>query len=345
MECPVKHRLSYLERLRKKAWTQSNRIDIGSIVHMALEYALSAYYNTSYLITLDEVYAVVDDAIDSYDQEKKPKVLEFGELDGYHWDNQKEVDEWNETINTARGISKRTIRYLDVPNNWRTESITIDGKIVPLIEFSFEYPLVEDRNMIGRIDWVARNIKDGQIYLIDWKTRGKFTEAFAVGGENMNLQMSIYQYVLNSLGVDVFGTLTYQIKSTIPKQPDKTLKGRLSKSNITTDWETYRQAILDNGELEDDPYYEEMRIKLQIADFDQWWLPVTVIRSRKELESRWNTVKKIAKKMVEDTDPAKYESQRCMYCPFFSICLGEDNGEDVEFIKVNEYMSRDNNAA
>ena len=335
----MKHHYSYKERLRKQTYSQSGKIDKGIIVHEALESALKAYHNTGYTINLDDIYRIIDDKVDQYAESNRPEPVGFETEDGLVVsDNSAILAEWDETVSTARQIAKRTIKYLDVPANWRTEEITWNGETVPLIEFRFEYPLVEDRNIAGKFDWVARNIKDGFTYLIDWKTRAKFTGDFEIAGEDMNLQLSIYQYVLSSMGIETSGTITYQIRSSIPSVPEKTKNGHISKAKITTDYDTYMAALVENQEELSD-YLEVLE---RIQDDEYWWLPLTIYRDKLELASRWDTVQKITRLMIATTDPIKFESPRCAFCPFFRLCLGEDRGIDPRILKESAYVVSDN---
>lgn len=282
----------------------------------------------------------MDTKIDTYSAEHRPERIAF-EGENFEYDNSFELEEWDTTVSTARQIAKRTLKHLDVPNNWRTETIEWEGETVPLIEFRFEYPLVEDRNIVGKLDWVATNLQDGTTYLIDWKTRAKFTGDFEIAGEDMNLQLSIYQYVLNSMGVETEGTITYQIRSSLPSVPEKTKNGHISKAKITTDYDTYMAQLLANNEnLED---YAEVLERIQNTDY--WWLPIIIYRGKLELAERWKTTQKITRLMIATDDPIKFESPRCMYCPFFRLCLGEDRGLDVDMLKEASYVTRESSSA
>lgn len=344
MDCPQKHHFAYIERLRKQTFYQSWRIDTGIIVHEGLEKALKAYHNTGYTLLLEDAYRVIDQTVDAYDLANRPP-LEEKTIDGFDIDNTDAVLEWEDTVSTAREIAKRTIKHLDVPANWRTEEIKWNGETVPLIEFRFEYPLVEDRNIVGKIDWIARNVKDGQVYLIDWKTRKTFTDDFSVGMEDMNLQLSIYQYVMQSMGVDIFGAITYQIKSVVPAVPKvtngRTLKDgtvvdrHVSKAKIATDYPTYMKALIDNNEDLDN--YAEFLENIQNEDY--WFLPVYIYRSMTTLRSRWENVQNIALRMVNDLNPPKYEGHKCKFCPYMSLCLASDAKVDVDSMKEVLYTT------
>lgn len=336
MECPRKHYYAYIERLRKAKYTQSGRINVGLVVHALIQAALLYYIDMDYKATFEEVDIILNVAVGEFFKQI-PDTKKFMDMQGnVISEDTKERDEFLDNINLAIKITQRLVRHLDIPNNWRTEFINWNGEEVPLIEFKFEYPVVEGNDIVGKIDWVAKSLFDNQVYLIDWKTRAKMTDGFKISGEDMNLQMSIYQYVLNSLGVNTFGTITYQVRSDIPHEPEITKKGKMSEAKIATDWETYKQHLLNNGE--DPNNYDAMKNKIEsLYTEDYWWLPVYIIRGNKELTNRWLTVQEITDTMLHDTKHSKYESPRCQFCPYFQLCLNQDRGMDVEYIKKMDY--------
>lgn len=333
MQCPRKHFHAYEERLHKNSYSQSSRMNIGIVVHECLESALKEYVLKDYSVGFETIYDVMKKKVGVYDSLNRPKLQEFFDGEKYITTGEDEQEQWDADLDTALKIAQRTIMHLNIPENWEIIGIQWGGEYVPLIEFKFEYPIVNDTLMVGKIDLVARNREDNLVYLFDWKTKKAFSDDFEIGAEDMNLQMSIYQYVLNSLGVNIFGTITYQIRSTVPQKPATKLDGKMSRANITTDWETYKAALLENGENPDD--YVDMRMKIQPEQY--WWLPITVIRGRIELQNRWNTAKEIASKMLDEQTHSKYESQQCAFCPYFRLCLGEDRGLDVQNIKETLY--------
>lgn len=336
MECPRKHYYAYIERLHKAKYTQSNRINVGLVVHALIQAVLLYYIDTDYKATFEEIDLLINQVADIFKKDA-PQTKKFMDLQGNILsEDDKELVEFIHNIELSKEIAKRLVRHLDVPNNWRTEFINWNGEEVPLVEFKFEYPIVEGNDIVGKIDWVAKSLFDNQVYLIDWKTRAKMTDDFKISGEDMNLQMSIYQYVLNSLGVKTFGTITYQVRSDIPHIPEITKKHKLSEAKIATDWKTYSEHLIKNGQNPDD--HEAMKNKIEQSYRDEyWWLPVYIIRGNKELENRWLTAQEITGTMLNDTKHSKYESPRCLFCPYFQICLGSDRGMDTDYLKKMDF--------
>lgn len=346
MECPRKHHYAYEERLHKISYSQSSRMNIGIVVHECIEESLMKYLVTNYTASIEDINNAIEYRAREYSKINKPEIQMVYNGDGFVPGNLNELEQWDRDIELAVKITKRTMKYLDVPSNWRTKYIEWNNEKVPLIEFKFEYPIIPGYDLVGKIDWVAESLEDGQTYLIDWKTRKIFSDDFEVGGEDMNLQLSLYQYVLNSLGVDTFGTITYQIRSDIPHLPvklnDNELKdgtlvpGKISKAKITTDYETFKKALEENGES---PEEEISKIKWSFTDDTYWWLPIQVIRGKKELHSRWETAREITERLSQDDVAPKYENPRCTFCPYFRLCLGEDRGFDIDFLKESQYTT------
>lgn len=332
MKCPRKHYLSYVARLHKnESRISTKRMNLGSIIHYFLEKSMKEYWLNDYEPSFADMFDMIDIWSVDYALENRPKPQEIFDGEEFVEVGFDEIQSWDEDYQLAIAIAKRTIKQLDVPNKWRVEEIHWQGEIIPLVEFKFEYPLFSDRNLVGVIDLVARSLEDDQVYLIDWKTRQTLVDNFEIGAEHMSMQLSIYQYVLNSLGVQVAGTITYQIKSSLPTKPaltDKTKKVARVKGSY--DHDEFMAFVVANGQ--DPEEYADM----YFPDIEHWFLPVTIIRGRIELQNRWENVKVIAQRMVADELSPKYETPDCCYCPFFKLCYGEDIGLDNQyFIEAN----------
>lgn len=331
MKCPRKHYLSYIEKLHKATKTESKRMNIGSIVHELLEAALRLYYNNEYRTSLDDMCIYIDGVAELYAAENRPQSesIIVDEVEYVIGENNQKS--WDEDFELAVGIAKRTIKHLDIPNNWRIETINWQGETLPIIEWKFEYPLYGNVNLVGVIDVVMRSLQDDQIYLIDWKTRATLLDDFEIGAEHMSMQLSLYQHVLNSMGVEVSGTITYQIRSAVPQRPNLTTTGKVSRAKVTTDRETFMYWVKQNGQSEDE--YADMIF----PDESHWFKPIKIIRNVVELQNRWLNVQVIAERMLNDELAPKYETPDCVYCPYFKLCLGEDNGLDNEYFIETQF--------
>ena len=327
MKCPRKHKLSYVDKLHKISRTESRRMNIGSFVHFLVEWALRTYFFYNYEFSLEDMYKEMDAHAEIYIQENRPKPETFDDGENVYIIGEDEQKAWDEDFALATQIAKRTIKHLDIPNKWRIETLGTD----PIIEWKFNYPLFADRNLSGVIDVVMRSLEDDQVYLIDWKTRATLLDDFEIGAEHMSMQLSLYQHVLNSLGVNVAGTITYQIKSDVPKHPAITTTGKVSRAKITSDYATFMETVVANGQNPED--YADMIF----PDESYWFKPIKIIRSQIEIYNRWLNAQMIAQRMVTDELAPKYETPDCVYCPYFKLCLGEDIGLDNEYYIESNY--------
>lgn len=332
---------------------------MGSAIHVGMSFGLMLYHNSDYELSFDELKEQLEEMFIEWRETNKPmprmKFDEYGNL----VEDESSTTEFYEMVDIVKDIVYRTFVHIDVNNNWRT--IVHNGR--PLIEYRDQVEILTGgEDDLGRsldaimfqfqLDWVATNMHDGLIYLIDWKSRRSFQDEekeSSISGEDFNFQMSLYQKAMQLLGVNIDATICFQISPFNPQVPDvletKVLKdgmvkkGRVSKSNIKTDWETYSAAIVANGESPDDPYYADMKEKLGEP---QWFSPITIFRSQAELDNRW----KLAQDWTKQIYGANQEylpaiSPMCVYCSFAKLCLGKDRGYDVDEMIEREYNYKD----
>lgn len=334
--CPYKYHLAYNERLTKNE-VEVTPATMGVVIHAGLSYGLLLYHSSDYTLEFEELYDQLEGMFFMWADQNAPDPVETIDEYGNPRTDTSLVDAFHYMVQESFQIVYRTFKHLDVNNNWRT----VEWKGKPLIEFRHEVPIIDDVNFVFVIDWVAQDIHSGLTYVVDWKSRRTFQEdenEAAISGEDFNTQITLYQAALLSMGLETNGTITYQIAPYVPKVPEKLQNSdRFSRANIRSDWETYSNTLRHYGENPDDPYYAEMKDKL--SNF-KWWSPVTIYRSRHEIVQRWIMAQKWAQRIHSDDQHLKVESVMCRWCPFASICLGEDKGFDVDSIKKNEYTIR-----
>lgn len=326
--CPRKYKLAYIDKITRMRF-ESSATSMGSAVHNGISFGLMLYHATDYKMQPDDLY----DSLKAFFETWYSTNLDTLNKDDEDYD-QKVLD-LQELVREAFGVTYRTLIHIDVPNNWRTVELNTE----PLIEKRLSVPSGLPEIIFNfQVDWVAVNLKDGQIYLIDWKTRQRLQQTedeSLIISDNFNVQISLYQYALQQLGVDVRYTLTYQITPSTPKMPNyPTKEGRVSRSLIKTDWQTYREAIIANGEHPDDPYYAGVK---EWASVTEWWSPLLAHRSQIEIENRWRAMLQWVERVISDEVYPKYESAMCRFCPFNRICLAEDRGFDVGSLIELEY--------
>jgi len=282
-------------------------------------------------------------------------------LRGYHAEDG--IQEWFEELTQAVPISDPEVD--DRLAKLREDAITITNRALqgladsgywsltdkneqPYVEREFTIPMKGWKSgLVAKLDWIAFHPATKTAWVTDWKTRGYFTDEL---DEAANLQNIIYQYALSKLKIQTEGSLTFQIKSTPPKQPKLTQKGEMSRAAVDCDWQTYQRALIENGL---DPFgYDDMRLKLQDKEFVRL---TRVIRSVDRVQRYWSDViEPIAATMsasVAHWEKYGVDSERvqmlrnltprtCSYCGVRAVCHGHLDGYDVEHI-LNDFNASD----
>lgn len=342
-QCPKKYDWSYNHKLTRAQY-EATPASLGTAIHAGLAFGLNWYHATGYDGSTENAAALgaaLDAFFKDWSEANEPEA-------GYHVTPDGDIIEdtsaqvaFKDMADAAYVITLRTLDHLDVPHNWRT--VELDGK--PLIE---HYDTVDlgpawgdvQPTLTFQIDWVARNLHNDMLYVIDWKSRKSFQPAEyeqAIGGEDFNTQITLYAAAMRLAGLNIAGTITYQIAPYVPETPARIKNGRLSRANIRSDWAAYSAAIRANGEDPNDPYYDEMREKLA---HQVWWSPVTIYRSDHELETRWQRANQWAKRMYEDSSYLASENIMCRTCPFARLCIGVDRNLDLDSIIGMEYTKK-----
>lgn len=245
---------------------------------------------------------------------------------------QMEGDEWDvfeDILRNAEEVFLRALTAFD-PSEW--EVVLLDSG-EPLVEVHFAVPLVRRVPMQGFIDLVARDLRTGMVWQIDWKFVSSLSDA---EDELFNLQNVVYQYALRRIGVEVAGSITFKCLSKESTKPKMNKNGSLSRAYIRCSWEDYARACIEAGENPED-YREEMEPKLAQ---NQWTLKVQEYRNEETLINLWReeiagTAHEILKNQTRY--PRSVSPMNCRTCSYRSICHGELRGYDVEGIEAMEY--------
>lgn len=237
-----------------------------------------------------------------------------------------------ELLPEAEGITLRAIHYLG--DEW--ETVHLNGE--PLIEKELEVVLPIKHSKPVRfvfiVDWVARHKPSNQVWLFDHKTRVNIQPDEV---EDYNMQMAIYQYLLRSFGVDTVGSICFQIRSMLPREPSLNKNGTMSRTEIASDWGTYRDALLRYGlnPLE----YQDMATKLANKEFFRL---SRSFRTADLLQRIWEQVvsptiidildaaELYTMQAVQDIDaPRNIHSVNCKLCSIREYCHAKLRGYDV----------------
>lgn len=212
---------------------------------------------------------------------------------------------------------------------------------LPLVEAEFDVPVstqrfdhdlyAKTRRFVYRVDWVAQEVETGSFWLFDHKTR---TALQPDELEDYNLQMAIYQCLLERMGIHTVGSVTFQIRSSVPSAPRLNLNGEMSRADIACDWGTYKKHLLLAGLNPDD--YEDMQRKLSGKEFFRL---TRTYRSSEYLQAIWEDVIEPNLEEMEDflesypanaVAPRNMHSVNCKLCAQREFCHNELRGYDVE---------------
>lgn len=234
----------------------------------------------------------------------------------------------DEVLQTASVIVPRALENLNL-DEW--ETVVYNGS--PLVEAKFEIPLDGWRGYVAIVDWVAKNKSTGMTWLVDHKFR-KTLQADEL--EEYNLQMSSYQFVLKSMGIDSVGSMSNQILAKLPSYPKRNKDGTMSRAQITSTWQVYQGALLEAGL--DPKDYMEMKDKLTAEFFRQSYS----FRSDTEVLNTWNDVMlRSANTMANNPLGIRnLGSLSCRSCWARDYCMEELRGGDIDYLMKTEYMPK-----
>ena len=201
-----------------------------------------------------------------------------------------------------------------------------------------EVPLTDDILLIMYYDQIIKD-KHGH----HWPKENKSKKTIPTGDFlYMDTQTNIYFWALGEKEkkLPIKGLLWDYIRTKAPVVPELTKKGVLSKANIDTTWDVYRQAILDNGlKLTE---YRDMRKKLKLND-ENFLKRLPVPRQDKVMQT---LVHEFTDTAIEMRDykgcyPRTIGSHCDFMCDFKRLCTADLRGVDRSHIVKNEYKPKE----
>jgi CRISPR/Cas system-associated exonuclease Cas4 (RecB family) len=347
MTCPRKHHMTYTERLARD-YAETGPLRLGTVYHEIMSHVLQASYRSAKAGDVgnknyDYIVQLIDWTARTWSEANRPE--KYFEFDGVRTVDQEFIDRWNDTVETGKLLAELTVDQLDVWN--RFEVLDTDellpqyrppGPAQPLVEYKIVFPIEgTDYTFNGVVDAVVRDRDTGHIVVLDWKTKSKFiTEA----NELLNMQVGLYQYVLQAMGMNVHRGLIYQIKSTI-KRPEmnkpnkKTGETLMSRRMIPTTWKLYKATLLEKGL--DPEKYSDMRDVL-LEKEKEMFRPLSVYRSSVYLINLWANVRLHVQQISADENHAMALGFACYNCPFNEICRARLEGWPVDEIIEANYV-------
>lgn len=302
LACKQKWAYAYLESLEPKE--EAGPLALGTLVHACLAAGLAAHAAGR---GESGAAPAMAEARRAWAEEQQAK-------SGFEEERQAIL----ETAATGEKIAVSALRWLK-PGNWETICV----------EQEFVAPLAGTGGFKFIVDWIARDRLTGSVWVFDHKTRSKMRDEDPA----QLLQLPLYQHALGAIGVKVDGTACFQILSRLPEIPRLTQKGAMSRQAITTDWETYRQALLDAGL---DPVdYADMRARLNTPFFRVQ----RQFRAPSVAERIWSEVLLPVAERIEKglTRLIPHRSGGCAFCAYAPLCDAHMAGDDEAWVREAYY--------
>lgn len=307
------------------------KMDLGTVVHRGMQFAIKRYVETGKTSAKSQMVAINDGT----ERWREEMTKEKGERMNVEMEAQLEV-----LRDEARIISGRALEHFEL-EDWEVAK-GMDGK--PMLEREYVVKCPPWKGFRTIPDLVARprsGPKGAGWWLIDWKSRSQMEDDEA---EEVNLQFATMQYVLSreEPKLQMEGSILWQVRSSVPKWPKQNKDGSMSRAKISTDWETYKKALLE-AKLDPKAYEEEMRPKLEEM---QWFKSIPQHRPQEECEAVWNEiVLPVAAAMARDPLVVRrwvHQAFGCKGCWARQLCLAELRGDDTEFLLQTDYIDRRN---
>lgn len=333
--CLYKYKLIHVDKLVRR-WTPGP-MRKGTLVHAGLEIALW-YAHTICTVPGRLIQGTAIAWGEAAIRGAQAVWLDSDVLKGHVTDEMRQGAA--EQCEQACSIFRRVWAFLDVGRKWETVCLA-DG--TPLIEYKMRAPRLIPGGWAGAqgtLDWVARDLRTGHVWLFDLKTlKALQSDDYHA----IQLQAPLYQYLLmRDAGLKIAGTATLQVRSAVPAVPkmNKTkAKGEdrpgMSRAKCATTPEIYRQALLDN-DLDPENYRDvlaELRPFDRISYYFRSWEHVT-----KAVGDLQNMGHVIALAGAHGIWPRNANPFSCRGCTHREYCEADLNGEDTEELANTLYM-------
>ena len=222
-------------------------------------------------------------------------------------------------------------------SKWAVESLELSGINAHSTEVTWEQPLRDGKRKMTGVTWNGRM---DAILSSGWGLEAKYVGRFR-SQESIDLSSQLAMYLLY-LGAAQAGTpqlLYLQILNKMPAVPSVNKSGGMSRSQISTDWKTYREAVEDNGY--DAADYLDMQEKLAGKVF---WREQVITRPAERLaEDRAALYDVSVDLMAKNKRIYMCDSPfLCTSCQFKELCLESVRGRDPQnLVESGAFVSRD----
>ena len=195
-------------------------------------------------------------------------------------------------------------------------------------------------------DLVIRD-RQGNVWLRDHKTTRDFEDDIA-SRLRYDDQINLYLWGLRERGLNVLGADHNLIRTRLPRKPDVTKKGLLSRQRITTDEQTVRAAVVEYRAQGIEISDEEVADYLATMKMSEFFKRVSTFRADEMLdrmiEEYFDTYLDIRHATERDRWTRTFISRDCPHCPMRDLCLAELQGADIESLMQTTYKLRGQDA-
>jgi len=324
LHCRYEYKLHYLDGLRRRGKV-AIPLEFGTLGHAGMEAA--------FLYKAKHQTAPVSEIVNAGRQGVEAKVKENFDK-GCAETKEQVQDLWEDVESQVIGA----LEWIDL-DRWEVVKHPDTGE--PLVEIHLETEVGGGWDCLqAYVDLVLRNKANGNVFVVDHKFRKAFQD---YDKEETAVQFTIYQKLLETLGLDFSGVITFQIKSKPPSVPKTTKAGGISRAKVACSWESYKGFVLAMGL--DPADYAEMEYKLANVEFFRLTYSH---RSIEEIEGTWENVRNIAAEMkflesghlgpIRNLKPGP---MGCASCSMKELCLAELRGEDADYIRKSRYRHYD----
>ena len=190
--------------------------------------------------------------------------------------------------------------------------------------------------LVGRWDMIVEDF-NGKPWILDHKTSKDKVNAEMLLWDD---QMTVYLWAAFQIfGIPFEGCMYNVLRKKIPTVPYLLKAGGLTKAkSIDTTYDTYFKAILDNQLNPDD--YQDI-LEYLITKPNTFFERVKLSRNLHELQTTETYLRQQALDMM--CTPSIYPNftRDCSWkCDYISLCLGEQKGDDVDFLRKQSFRKR-----
>jgi hypothetical protein len=238
-------------------------------------------------------------------------------------------DEQKEEYGSIDDIVSLYDRYTSHYSNEKLTYLEVNGRNSE-IELKSEHDGIKFYSILDKVP----QDENGLIWVMDHKTHRVFPDEDA---RFSDLQTVLYYWQLQQNGVKAAGVLWDYVRTKPPAVVEVLKKGGLTRRvNLDTDYDTYMQAIVENG-LDPADYQEELDRASKNVYFKRVRLPHP---PKVMVESVLTDFVNTAKEIESGNNQVRSLSKDCKMCSYYQLCHAEIRGHDADFLKKSLYTLR-----